>query len=114
MPYDVELADRIRDGLSAQRVVREAAMFGGLGFMINNKLAVFAHSDGGLWLRAAPQRQSELEARGAQPADMGAGRAMGPGWLKVGADTVTTQKGLMFWLGVAVDYNRVLTERPNR
>lgn len=105
MTYDPEMADRIRDGLVPQPSLREVKMFGGLGFMINGKLAVFAHGDGGMWVRCAPSRVEELEREGAQAADMGNGRSMGPGWLQVSADQVSTEEALDFWLGAALEYN---------
>lgn len=109
MGYDQELADRIREGLAPVRSVREVKMFGGLGFMVNGKLAVFAHGGGGMWLRCSPSRVDELEREGARPADMGNGRGMGAGWLQVSADQVRTDETLDFWLDVALDYNRSAT-----
>jgi TfoX N-terminal domain len=103
MASDRELADRIRDGLAALQPVREVKMFGGLGFMINDKLTVFARRDGGLILRCSPSRVGELELKGAQIAEMG-GRAAGAGWIQVSADQVLTTETLGFWLGVAVDH----------
>lgn len=108
MAYDRELADRIRDGLGPLQPVREVKMFGGLGFMINKKLAVFARPDGGLILRCAPSRVGELELKGAQVAEMG-GRTAGAGWLQVSADQVSTEETLDFWLDVAVDHSRSAT-----
>ena len=87
-------------------------MFGGLGFMINNKLAVFAHGEGGLWVRCAPARTAELEHRGARPADLGNGHRMGPGWLQVDADTASTPESLEFWIEVALQHNRTSTPKP--
>ncbi len=62
MAYDHELADRMRDRLAPLRP-REVAMFGGLGFMINGKFTVFAHGDGGMWLRCAPERVPSSSAK---------------------------------------------------
>jgi len=103
--YDHELAERMRDRL-APLEPREVAMFGGLGFMINGKLAAFAHGDGGMWLRCAPERVDELERQGAQAAEMGKGRTMGPGWLRVSAELVSTEETLAFWLDAALGHNQ--------
>lgn len=44
MPYDVELADRIRSSLSGHPDLTEVAMFGGLGFMLGGVMtAARAH-----------------------------------------------------------------------
>lgn len=109
MAYDLELADRIRDGLASQPSLREVKMFGGLGFMLNGKLAVFAHGDGTMWLRCAPSQVSDLKRKGARAADMGNGRNMSPGWLQVSADQVLTEESLDFWLSAALTHNRSLT-----
>lgn len=106
MAYDSELADRIRARLSKHASVREVVMFGGLGFMLNNKLALFAHGDGGLWLRAAPHDQGELQSRGAEPAAMGTGRGMGAGWLAVPPQELDESQQLDFWVRTAEDWNR--------
>jgi TfoX/Sxy family transcriptional regulator of competence genes len=38
MPYDRELADRIRRALAARPDVKEKVMFGGLTFLLNGKM----------------------------------------------------------------------------
>ena len=81
-------------------------MFGGLSFMVNEKMIVAVHGDGGLLVRVDPARNSELMARpGAEQAEMGAGRTMGPGWIRVDHDAIAADAQLSFWLDVAMDYN---------
>ena len=55
VPFDAELAERIRQRLDGSDV-REVAMFGGRSFMVHDQLAVCAASDGTLLLRCAPWR----------------------------------------------------------
>lgn len=106
MAYDEELAGRIRDALAEHRSLREVSMFGGLSFMVNEAMVVCARGDGDLLVRVDPQRNDELlSAAGAAPAEMGAGRAMGKGWITVGRDAVSSERDLGFWLGVALEYN---------
>lgn len=117
MTYSRELADRIREALAAKPSVREVKMFGGLAFMVNDKMAVCVMSDGDLLVRADPERADELlDAREARPAEMGAGRAMGKGWISVGREAIETGEGLDSWLGVALEYNDMKTgaRRPDR
>lgn len=81
-------------------------MFGGLSFMVNEKMVVAVHSDGDLLVRVDPDRNGELLALpGARPAEMGAGRAMGPGWICVAEEAVATDDDLSFWTDVALEYN---------
>ncbi len=81
-------------------------MFGGLAFMVNEAMVVCVMRDGDLLVRADPERADDLlTAGGARPAEMGAGRAMGKGWIAVGEEAVATSEGLDSWLGVALEYN---------
>lgn len=46
MAYDEELAARIRDAFSGEPRVREVKMFGGLSFMVNDRITATARHDG--------------------------------------------------------------------
>lgn len=100
------LADRIRATLVAEPSSREVPMFGGLSFMVNEKMIVSVRRDGDLLVRVDPERGHELVAlAGAGRAEMGAGRAMGPGWIGVAEEAIATDEQLSFWIGVALKYN---------
>ena len=69
-------------------------------------MIVSASSDGGLLVRADPDRAGELLAtEGAQPAEMGSGRAMGNSWISVAGETIASGESFDFWIGVALEYN---------
>lgn len=118
MADEPDLAARIRaalSALSAQPSVREVKMFGGLSFMVDEKLAVSVHKDGDLLVRADPDRAEELLGiTGARPAEMGAGRPMNGGWISVGDEAISTDDDLDFWIGVALAYNESAAGRPGR
>lgn len=81
-------------------------MFGGLSFMVNDKMIVNVRRGGDLLVRVDPRRSPELVAEcGARPAEMGAGRAMGPGWIDVPAELATGDEQLRFWISVALEFN---------
>lgn len=87
-------------------------MFGGLSFMVNERMLVGVLHDGALLVRADPRRADELVAiEGARPAEMGAGRPMGKGWVAVGEAAIATDERLDFWIGVALEYNALETGR---
>lgn len=101
------LAERVRASLPDDRPVREVTMFGGLSFMVDEAMVVAARSDGDLLVRTDTGRKEELLAvRGAQPAVMGTGRPMGPGWIVVAPDGLATDEQLAFWIQVGLEAAR--------
>ncbi|WP_232847685.1 TfoX/Sxy family protein [Occultella kanbiaonis] len=102
-----ELIDRLRDLLAGEPSTREVAMFGGRSFMVNDAMVVSALKPGDLLVRVPAERHDELLARpGAEQAEMGAGRTMGPGWISVSASHLDTAAALSEWLEVALAHNR--------
>ena len=116
MPRDHNpTAERIRALLTDEPATREVAMFGGLSFMVNDKMIVNVRRSGDLLVRVDPHRSHELVAdHGARPAEMGAGRPMGPGWLDVPAECTTGDDQLRFWIDVAMTFNDQATAHPSR
>ena len=109
MDVENELAARIRVALGTNRPVREKRMFGALCFMVGEKMALSAFSNGALLVRVDPDRSDELLAvQGAEQAEMGRGRSMGPSWISVSAEAVADDASLAFWMGVALEYNKAL------
>ncbi|NUU26120.1 MAG: TfoX/Sxy family protein [Streptomycetaceae bacterium] len=99
MAYDVDLAERVRELLADRAHVTEQLMFGGLGFLIEGKMAVAASSRGGLLVRAEPAQADRLLATtDAQPMEM-RGRVM-RGWLHVDIDSLRTKRQLARWIAV--------------
>ncbi len=99
--------------LTTEPSSREIRMFGGLSFMVNDKMIVNVRRAGDLLVRVDPRRSPELVAHhGARPAEMGAGRDMGPGWLHVDAELVSTDEKLRLWLDVAMEFNIRTTVLP--
>lgn len=100
------LIDRVRTALASEPSTREVRMFGGLSFMVNEKMVVAVGRDGGLLVRIDPKRHDELVARpGAAQAEMGAGRSMGPGWIHLNEEALTTDDNFTFWIGIVLEYN---------
>ncbi|HEY4452757.1 MAG TPA: TfoX/Sxy family protein [Pseudonocardiaceae bacterium] len=99
MAYDVHLADRIRELLAADPGVTEQPMFGGLGFLVNGKMAVAASSRGGLLVRVDPVQADRLLATtSAEPMEM-RGRAV-RGWLHVDGENLRTKRQLSRWIAI--------------
>lgn len=101
-----DLAHRLRAALGPDRALREVSMFGGLCFMVNEKLALGAMSGGELLVKVDATRSDELLAvDGARQAEMGAGRSMGRSWIAVSPKGIVRDADLEFWVGEARAHN---------
>ncbi len=110
-PAQTSLVERLRTLLRDEPSMREVPMFGGRSFMVNGKMVVSVRKSGGLLVRVAAHRHDELLARpGVTQPEMGAGRDMGRNWLEVDPETTSDDECLAFWVGVAMDHNRALTD----
>jgi TfoX/Sxy family transcriptional regulator of competence genes len=108
MAYDSDLADRIRQALSGRRV-REVSMFGGLSFMVNDKMTATANNQGDLMVRCDPSRAEILLERDGAGWPQMRGRKMSKGWIVVEAKRITSDKALKSWIQEALDYNKKVT-----
>jgi TfoX/Sxy family transcriptional regulator of competence genes len=101
MAYDEDLANRIRELISAEDDVTEKKMFGGLAFLVGGKMAVAASGQGGLLVRCDPDKTDALIAEpGVRRMEM-RGREM-DGWLRVDDGDVER------WVRTGVGYARML------
>ena len=107
MPYNSEVADRVRGALSDRDDVREVTMFGGLAFMVDERMVVCVSGGGSdLLVRVAPERDAELLTKpGAQRAQMGKDRSMGEGWIAVDKAALESDHDLRYWMDVALDFH---------
>lgn len=107
MPYDRELAERLRLVLGGGPGVSEKAMFGGLAFLVQGHMAVAASSDGGLMVRVEPgETTTLLQEPGARRFSM-RGREM-DGWLLVDRALLDDDTVLRTWVDRGVGYARSL------
>lgn len=112
MAYDPLLADRIREliVLRTDNVV-EKTMFGGLTFMVNDKMCVSTKADR-IMVRVAPEvYEKEVQGDGCSPMIHG-GREM-KGFIFVTGPSIQTKAGLSRWVNLAMDYN-ALDDTPRK
>ncbi len=102
-----QLAARIR-GMITDVDVREMRMFGGVGFMVREALAIVAERGGSALVRTDPVKRDERLARGAIPATMGNGRLMGDAWLRVPAERLADDAELADWVAIGIHAGDVL------
>lgn len=107
MPYDENLADRIRELVGGASDVTEKKMFGGLAFLAGGNMAVAASGQGGVMVRVDPAQSDALVARtNARFAEM-RGRPM-QGWLRLDPEHLRTKRQLAKWVELGTGYARSL------
>ncbi len=110
MAYDLDLANRIRELISADDDVTEKAMFGGLAFLVGGHMAVAASGQGGLMVRVDPLEGDRLIDQPHVAAFEMRGRQMS-GWLRVDLGGLRTKRQLQTWVLRGVSYARLLGEK---
>ena len=105
MAYNEKLADRVREMIAlTHKNVVEKRMFGGLCFMVNDKMCVGVEKDR-MMVRLDPLVYEEvLEKEGCQPMDF-TGKVM-KGFVFVDVAALNTNKKLAYWVQLALAYNK--------
>jgi TfoX/Sxy family transcriptional regulator of competence genes len=107
MPYDEDLANRIRELLADEDAVTEKKMFGGLAFLLGGNIAVSASHTGGLLVRVdSTEADADLARPHAALMEMG-GRTM-DGWIMVAREGVSNEADLASWVERGVAFARTL------
>jgi len=106
MAYNEKLADMTRELISqTHKNVKEKAMFGGLCFMVNDKMCVGVEKER-LMVRFDPAKYDEvMEKEGCKPMDF-TGKVM-KGFAFVDIDVLKTKKKLEYWIKLALEYNKI-------
>jgi TfoX/Sxy family transcriptional regulator of competence genes len=104
MAYNENLADRTRELIALPRLkVEEKKMFGGLCFMVDDKMCLGIIKDE-LMVRLDPALNEEvLEMEGCRPMDF-SGKSM-TGFVFVTPEAVDTEAKLKYWTDLALEYN---------
>jgi TfoX/Sxy family transcriptional regulator of competence genes len=106
MAYNEILANRTREIISVtHKNVEEKKMFGGLCFMVNDKMCVGVEKER-LMVRLDPEKYDEvLEKEGCTPMDF-TGKIM-KGYVFVTINALNTKKKLEYWVKLALEYNDI-------
>jgi TfoX/Sxy family transcriptional regulator of competence genes len=106
MPYDQDLANRIREQLADQDTVTEMEMFGGIAFLVAGNMAVGVSREE-LMVRLGKEHADEVVGQPyARPFDM-TGRPM-KAWVLVGQAGFETDSELAAWVERGVAFARSL------
>ena len=108
MSYNEKAAEKVKEIiLSSQEIVNleEKKMFGGLCFMVNDKMCIGVEQER-LMVRLDPARYDEvMEKEGCRPMDF-TGRIM-KGYVFVDIDALDTKKKLEYWIILALEFNKI-------
>jgi TfoX/Sxy family transcriptional regulator of competence genes len=106
MSLNEQLADRVRVLLASKGdQIEEKKMFGGLCFMVNDKMCVGV-GKGRMMVRLGPDRFNEaVEQPGCMPM-MHGGRVMN-GYVFVDEVFLNTNKQVKYWVDQALDFNKL-------
>jgi TfoX/Sxy family transcriptional regulator of competence genes len=107
MPYDEDLANRIRELLADEDAVTEKRMFGGLAFLVRGHMTVAASRTGGLLARVDPADSDKHLARPHVERMEMRGRTM-DGWLIVAPEGVRTKRDLSAWVRRSLAFTETL------
>lgn len=104
MAYSEKMADRIREALAGQKNIEEKKMFGGLCFMVNDKMCIGVNQDE-IMCRIDPDIYDEaVERNGARPMDF-TGRPM-KGYVFVSEDSIKKKSDFDYWIKLCLEFNK--------
>ena len=106
MSYNEKIAGRTREIIAeTHKNAEEKAMFGGLCFMVNDKMCVGVEKER-LMVRFDPAKYDEvIQKEGCRPMDF-TGRIM-KGYVFVDTNVLNTKKKLEYWIKLALEYNKI-------
>lgn len=105
---DLAIASRLRDLFATRTYVTERKMFGGLAFMVNDKMCICV-GRGRLMCRVDPETTDALLKEQGVTRMVMRGKSL-RGYLQVPYENVTTKPKLLKWLQRCLDYNATLDD----
>jgi len=103
MAYNEKIADRIREALVDFPKVDEKKMFGGVCFMVNDKMCVGVIKED-LMCRIGHDKEEEAFGKvGCRPMDF-TSRPM-RGYVYVSEEGIRTKKSFDYWINLCLDFN---------
>jgi TfoX/Sxy family transcriptional regulator of competence genes len=103
--YNETISKRIREALAGFSHVEEKFMFGGVCYMVNDKMCVGVVRDE-MMCRIDPSKEEEaLSRNGCRPMDF-TGRPM-RGYVFVSVDGLKRKKDFDYWISLCIEYNKI-------
>lgn len=104
MAYSENLAERVRSALVSIDHVEEKKMFGGLAFLVNEKMCINVGEDRLIFRIDPAIYTSALDRKGSRPVFM-QGREY-KGYVHVSEDGIAAEEDFNYWIGLALDFNQ--------
>lgn len=111
MPYDQNLAQRIRAALNSNPDIVEKKMFGGVGFMLHGNMACGVQGNG-LIVRVGPDQNDSALSRPFTRSFMGVPGKPMAGWVVVEPGGIAADQDLQEWIKLGIEYTMSLPEKP--
>jgi TfoX/Sxy family transcriptional regulator of competence genes len=102
MPFDENLAARIRKTLARKKGIEEKKMFGGIVFMLNGNMLVGVWKDSLIVRLGEDQAEAALRESYVKPFDI-TGRPM-KNWVMVKAEGIVADEQLKEWIQQAAEF----------
>lgn len=105
MAVNETLLHRVCEALIDVTNVEEKKMFGGICFMVDDKMCICVRRED-LLVRLNPDNyEPELEKNGVE--QMVHGKRVMPGYVYVGGEAIKSQANFMHWINIALEYNPI-------
>lgn len=105
MAYNEKLTNRVRAALAQVTNVEEKKMFGGIAFMVNEKMCITVGDDEIMCRLDPALHDILLEKEGCRPVIM-RGREY-KGFVYVNEEAVKTKKNFDYWISLSLDFNKI-------
>jgi TfoX/Sxy family transcriptional regulator of competence genes len=104
MAYNEVLCDRIREVMARYANVEEKHMFGGVCFMLNDKMCVGVIKEDMMCRIGVDVYEAALEMNGCREMEF-TSKAM-KGYVYVSEEVIKTKTELEYWVGLCIAYNK--------
>ncbi|NBA86829.1 RNA methyltransferase [Emticicia sp. CRIBPO] len=103
MAYNEQLNNRIREALAEMPVVEEKLMFGGVCYMVNEKMCIGVVGDEMMCRIGEENYENALEKPGCREMVF-TGKPM-KGYVYVGEEGIKSARDFNYWIQLCLDYN---------
>lgn len=103
MSFDEKLSNRIREALATTPHLEEKLMFGGICYMVNDKMCIGVLKDEMMCRIGPVQHETALEKPGCREMNFG-GKAM-KGFVLVGEEGMKSNKDFNYWIDLCLEFN---------